>query len=413
MTPLRLACLSLSRHRFATIITVIAIGMSVACGGTLLRLYQLSESRFSAMGRGGDAIVGAKAGGIEILLGSLNGEGDFPDFLPYKLFESLRAEQAVAHGDGVVTKPSYIETITPFVYFAQYDGHRVIGTDESFYRRKRAGESLTLSEGRWFNADSEVVLGAAIAHEKKIKVGDSIKARPWLGGAPLTDEIELKVAGLLLATGTQWDRSVFASVQEAHAVFERNTLRVNRKSIWGPKVLHYFLVDLRSEGFSPFEDLVNKRTVAQVVSVEEQKKRLGEISGVGKRVGLLVTVLVILLGGLSVGSMLMTRFEGMSLQLAVLRALGYTKKELSQWLLWEGFLLGLIGVILGALLDWVGFPILRSALGSALPPAELVKSSVFNSLWIWVAAIVAIIASISIPMLRMSRQDVHNSLKGL
>jgi putative ABC transport system permease protein len=105
MTPLRLARLSLSRHRFATAITVISIGMSVACGGILLRLHQLSESRFSAMGRGGDAIVGAKAGGIEILLGSLNGEGNFPDFLPYKLFESLRAEQAITHGDGVVTRP--------------------------------------------------------------------------------------------------------------------------------------------------------------------------------------------------------------------------------------------------------------------------------------------------------------------
>src|SRR4051812_11418281 len=95
MTPLRLARLSLTRHLFATAITVAAIGLSVACGGILLRLYLLSESRFEALGRAGDAIVGAKAGGIEILLGSANGEGAYPDYLPYKLFETLRAQQNV------------------------------------------------------------------------------------------------------------------------------------------------------------------------------------------------------------------------------------------------------------------------------------------------------------------------------
>ena len=111
--------------------------MSVACGGILLRLYQLSESRFSSLGRGGDAVVGAKAGGIEILLGSLNGEGAFPGFLPYKLFESLRAQQKVQFEDGQTSQPNYIRAIIPFVYFAHYNGARVVGTDEVFFKRPR------------------------------------------------------------------------------------------------------------------------------------------------------------------------------------------------------------------------------------------------------------------------------------
>lgn len=116
MSSLKLAYLSLSRHLFSTVISIIAIALSVACACILLRLYQISESRFSSLGNGGDAIVGAKSGGIEILLNSLNAEGKYPDFLPYSLFQSLRNEQAITHGDGVITKPSYIQSIIPFIY---------------------------------------------------------------------------------------------------------------------------------------------------------------------------------------------------------------------------------------------------------------------------------------------------------
>lgn len=413
MSPFKLARLSLSRHRFSTMITVIAIGLSVACGGILLRLHQLSEARFSTLANGGNAIVGAKAGGIEILLGSLNGEGGFPDFLPYKLFESLRAQQAVAHGDGAVTRPSYIESIIPFVYFGKYDKYKVVGTDDSFYHRKRPGESLILTEGKWFSQNGEVVLGAAVAKDKKVRVGDSIQVRPWIGANTLFQEVELKVTGILLPTGTQWDRTSFSSVNQAHQIFEQNLPSVASKSIWGPDVLHYFLVYLNPGGFAPLEALVNRRTVGQVVQVEEQKERLREISGVGKSVGLFVTAFVILLGGLSVCSMLVTRFEGMSLQLAVLRALGYTKKEISRWLMWEGLLLGVMGVVLGTVIDSVGLPILRSLLGTALPPPELVSSSIIGSSMIWAIAIIATMTSVIVPMARMSRQDTHSSLRGM
>lgn len=111
--------------------------------------------------------------------------------------------------------------------------------------------------------------------------------------------------------------------------------------------------------------------------------------------------------------MLLTRFEGMSLQLAVLRAIGYTKKELSAWLVWEGLMLGIMGVVLGALLDAIGLPIFRSLLGTALPRPELVSSSLFDSYMIWIIALLATTLSVLVPMLKMSLQDIHDSLKGL
>lgn len=69
--------------------------------------------------------------------------------------------------------------------------------------------------------------------------------------------------------------------------------------------------------------------------------------------------------------------------------------------------------MLGALIDFSVLPILRSLLGTALPPAELVSSSIFDSAMIWAIAIAATVTSVLVPMARMSRQDTHSSLRGL
>ena len=109
--------------------------------------------------------------------------------------------------------------------------------------------------------------------------------------------------------------------------------------------------------------------------------------------------------------MLITRFEAMTLQLAVLRAIGYSRNVIGTWLIWEGLLLGLAGCALGALLDMSVFPVLRDLLGNALPPPELVDSSIFESLPIWALALVATVSAIFIPLIRLYRQDVHQALK--
>lgn len=410
MTPIKLAWLSLSRHRFTTLIAVIAIALSVACGGLLLRLYQLSESRFASLGAGGDAVIGAKAGGIEILLGSLNGEGQFPDFLPMKLFETLRSQQNIQFEDGHTAKPASIRSIVPFVYFAKWGDDRVIGTDESFF--KRSSHPLNLSEGHIFSQLNEVVVGSAIAKSKGLKIGDTIMAQAWLGDV-LPAQLALRVSGILSPTHSQWDREIFGSYEQAQASFYQHPEYLNPRSIWGPAVLHYFLVDLEPNGFASLEALVNRRTVGQIVRVEEQKERLQELTGIGHDVGVFVILFVISLGGLTVASMLVSRFEGMATQIAVLRALGYSKAELAAWLLWEGLLLAVFGILLGAVLDFAALPWLRDILGTALPPAELVSTSIVESSPIWLIALIAVAISVFIPMWQMSRQNAHDALKGL
>jgi len=406
MTPLHLAVLSLLRRKVPTVITVVSIAISVACAGILLRLYHLSASRFSSMGQGWEAIVGAKAGGIDILLDSLNGEGPYPGYLPYALFHSLKAEQAVKFEDGATSQPSYIKDITPFLYFAKAGKSRVVGTDESFVN------PIGFAEGQWVGQPGEIVLGALVARQQNWRVGDTVAAVPWVADRLGDSTLQFKVSGILKPTSSAWDTMLFGSVSDAQAVVAANRTFLGESSIWGEKVLNYFLINLHPDGFKYLEALVNKRTVGQVVRVEQEKRKLENLTGAGKSIGLFVSIFVILLSSLSVSAMLITRFEAMGVQLAVLRAIGYGRSEIGRWLIWEGLLLGVAGCLIGASIDGIGFPLLRELLGSALPPADLVASHFWESFPIWIVTLPTTVFAIFVPLIRLYRQDVHQALKG-
>ena len=407
MSPLRLALLSLLRRKVPTLITALSIAVSVACSGILLRLYHLSASRFDSLGHGWESIVGAKAGGIEILLNAMNGEGPYPDFLPSVLYDSLKAKASVQFEDGQTATPSFIKSISPFVYFAQFKGHRAAGTDATFIEKM-----APMAEGRFATSADEIVVGNEVAKSEGVNVGDTLALEAWVGEKPTrSHSVNFKVVGRLNGSGSAWDTMLFTDIENAQRVIATESEEITGHSIWGARVLHYFFVNLEPNGRAPIENLVNKRTVAQVILVRDEKAKLMQLTGAGKTIGLFVSFFVILLSTLSVSSMLITRFDAMTVQLAVLRALGRSRLQVARWLLWEGFWLGISGCVLGAVMDAVSFPILRSVLGEALPPADLVASSVFESYPIWILAMAATVFAIFIPLIRLYRQDVHQSLK--
>ncbi len=420
MSSFRLAWLNLVRQPMTSVIAVLAIALSIACSGVLLRLDLASEKRFSALGAGGDAIIGAKAGDIQILLGALNGESRDPGFLPYKLFQTLESQQGLQFEDGASSQASFIECIVPILDFARFeprgaqDAAHVIGTSAKFFDRPRAVDRLEFADGHRPTESDQVVIGALVATQNQLKLGDTLSVRVQAGGAfPLSDAVsrmlDFKVSGILKPVGSVWDRELYTSVETAQRAL--SLLDLKSRSIWGASVLNYFLVYLKPDGAPMLDALVNRRTVGQVVMIDDAKLELRELTGVGRSLGLYVTALTLLLGSLAVAAMLITRFEAMSLQLAVLRAIGYRKTRIARWLLWEGLILGASACVLGAGLDGLLFPIVRQSLGSALPPSDLISIPLQMSWPVWCVAISATVLSVTIPLLRVYRQDVHYSLR--
>ncbi len=411
MSPFRLAYLSLTRRKLSSFIALLSIAISVATSGVLLRLYLLTSERFSTIAGGSDAIVGAKSGGIDILLGALNLEGDYPGFLPQKLFDSLEAQEKVRFEDGASSEPSYIKAVIPYLYFAKLGNYRVVGTNASFFDHNHI--KLGFSSGSLWTKPTSLVIGSALAEARSLTVGSPVKISLWTGskdslqGPPLSFEI----SGVLAPTHSAWDYAAYVDYKFAQSVLSQ--VNLGDSTIWQNQVLNYFLISIDPKGRNQLESLINKRTVGQVAWVEDEKSHLQKLTGTGREIGFLISALVMLLGGLSVTAMMTTRFEAMNVQIAVVRAIGFTRREISAWLFFEGLLLGASATVMGAFFDLIGFPFVKNLLGNSIPRLEWMDSSFLQSWPIWVIAIVATVAALVLPMMRLVRQNIHDQLKGL
>ncbi len=411
MSPFRLAYLSLIRRKLSSFIALLSIAISVATSGVLFRLYLLTSERFSTIAPGSDAIVGAKSGGIDILLGALNLEGNYPGYLPQKLFESLAAQEKVNFADGVSSKPSYIKAVVPYLYFAKLGSFRVIGTNAAFFNR--LSTKLNFSSGGVWTKPTSIIIGSAVAESSSLRPGSIAKIDLWTGSKESlkSPPLSFEVSGILSATHSAWDYAAFVDYQFAQSVLSQVSL--GDTTIWQNQVLNYFLISIDPKGRNQLDSLINKRTVGQVAWVEEEKNHLSKLTGAGKEIGFLISALVMLLGGLSVTAMMTTRFDAMSVQIAVVRAIGFTRGEISKWLFFEGLLLGLIATSIGALLELAGFPFVKNLLGESIPNLEWMNYSNLQSWPIWMISVCATIAALVLPMMRLVTQNIHDQLKGL
>jgi ABC-type lipoprotein release transport system permease subunit len=173
------------------------------------------------------------------------------------------------------------------------------------------------------------------------------------------------------------------------------------------------LVYLKPGGLPRLQALINQRTVAQAISVEGGFQKLEDLTGSGKELGLLVAVIILLLSFSAVASMMIGRFESMNVQMAVLRALGYSKKELAQMLIYEAVILTLLACVLGAAIDGFLFPWLRTLLGANVPSTEVVSMALWQSWPVWVTVLVGNLVSVLYPIWRISKQNIHLSLRSL
>lgn len=408
MNSLELAYLHLLRRKLPTALGVLSLAISIGVAGLLFRVYEISQDRYHSIAKAGNVVIGAKAGAIEILLGSLNGEGVYPDFLPENIYRTMRVSETKRFADGEEWKAEPLEAVVPLLVFGKWRQFRAVGTNVDFFSLFTKEYPEVAVSGKSDFGVGEIVLGSSVALVAKAMVGETLSIRAWSSKGEGSDR-NFKVVGILSQTSSAWDRTIFGSLTDAQEI----VVPLSAPSIWKEHVLNYIFLKVKSAKMASLESMINDRSVGQWVNVQDAKEKLQSLTGTGGNLELLITSLIGLLGVLNVVTLISTRFDSMQEQLAVLLAIGYSKCELASWLLWENLLIALAACILGAAIDWALLPVVRSFLGSALPAPEIVDSSIWKSSPIWVGALAANGLVVLLPMLRVFRQDVNSTLRGL
>ncbi len=412
MNAFRLSYLYLRRHMFTTVVTVIALALAIASVTILLKLEILSHSRFDTLANQGDALVGAKSGGIDILLGALNFEGDIPAYLPQNLYETLKAKQDISFEDKTSFRESFtISHITPLLVFGNYKSYRMMGTDESLLTLQPTNTAPQIGEGIFPHNLDEVMVGSDVAKSESLKVGDVIYAHSKIHGSSFEGaSFPLKITGILKSTTKTWDRGIFSNLATAQNAVARTP---GYQTIWGPHVLSYFILNLQEGGEEALGTLINQRTVSQLVLIEKEKQHLQDLTGSSQTLQLLIVGTLLLLSTLTVLAVFFTRMEARSMELAVLRALGYSRPELTRLLLIEGLWMGLISIVFAGILEIIMSPVILVTAGAQLP-----QTTASNWPW-WMILVTGILALIAItlaslpPLWRLYRQDVHTALRNI
>jgi len=379
----------------------------VAFGTGILTLLLLASGQISdKLARNSkdiDLVVGAKGSPLQLILSSIY-YIDFPTGnIPLKDAEQLMRNPMVRKA-------------VPLALGDNYNGTRIVGTDSSF----SSLYGLKLHSGRFWQADFETTIGAAVARSQHLKIGDT-----FYGAHGLTSSSDVhhshayKVTGILEAQGSVADDLILTtipSVWKMHGeedTHEEDTHDHHHDEDAGDdKELTALLIQYRSPmSVAIFPRMVNETTNMQAASPAQESTRLFSLIGVGVDTLQWFAILIMIIAGISVFVSLYNALKERAYDLAVMRTLGASRSAVFAIVIFEGLVLTFIGSLTGMILAHLGIQLI----GSYQESSQTRLSGLMfmgSELFILAAGLFTGVISSVIPAIRAYRTDISGVLSG-
>ena len=357
----RLVAASLWSRRLAVAFVVVAVAVSSLLFVTVERLRAGAFQSFASTISGTDLIVGARSGGVQLMLYAVFRIGNATNNITWESVEDVAALPDV-------------DWVVPLSLGDSHRGYRVVGTSPEYFERYRYGRdrALELREGTAFADLFSVVLGAEVADALGYGVGDRIVVAHGLGSADLVrhDELPFTVSGVLARTGTPVDRSLHVSLEAITAIHvdwesgarARQTTpeAAIRAMDLTPTQVTALLVGLDRE-------IAVFRTARAINAYREEPllavlpgvalQELWSVIGVAERALAGVSAMVVLTAIVGLVATILATLEQRRREIAVLRSLGARPRTIAGLLVAEAGAVALGGVALGLALTVVIYPL--------------------------------------------------------
>ncbi|MDH3579626.1 MAG: ABC transporter permease [Hyphomicrobiales bacterium] len=364
MILIRLAVLSLRNRWFTVLLTVFAVALSVALFLGVEKVRNGARASFADTISGTDLIVGARTGGIQLLLYSVFRIGNATNNISWQSYQQLARRDEVGW-------------IVPLSLGESHRGFRVMGTSPDYFRhyKFRGGRSLSFASGRPFSDLFDAILGADAAAGLGYKMGDPLVVSHGLGEISHADHRDkpFRVAGILAKTGTPVDRTVLVSLEAIEAIHLdwKDGARVPgmkisadavRRMTLTPKAVTAAMIGLKSKlqtfrlqrFVNEYED---EALLAILPGVALQE--LWDIVATAEQALIVVSAMVVLAALLGLTTMMLSTLNERRREMAVLRSVGAGPRTIVGLLMTEAGLLSLCGVLLGVTLLYAGLFLAR------------------------------------------------------
>jgi putative ABC transport system permease protein len=254
-----------------------------------------------------------------------------------------------------------------------------VGTDENFYEhyRYRGNGRVEMSEGKPALGIWDVVLGSEVARKLHYQLGQRVVIAHGVThgeGILLHNDKPFTVSGILKPTGTALDTSLYISLYGMEAVHmdwkngaapTRDTEipqdRIKKENIHIGQITAFFLRTKSRISTLYLQRQINNYkeepllAIIPGVTLAELWRSLGYVEQALK----VISWMVVAVGLVAMLIALLTGLNERRREMAILRSIGASPAWITALLVFESFLLTLIGLGLGITLEFSGFFILR------------------------------------------------------
>jgi putative ABC transport system permease protein len=369
MNILKLVWRNICFKPLASIFNVLLLAMGVATILTLLSLNTQIENRFTKDLQGIDLVVSSKGSPLQIILSSV-----FHLDIPTGNIPFLEAEKLKAN--------PFVKKAIPVALGDNYNGYHIVGTNLDYIKHYKG----QLAAGQLFEKPMQAVVGSLVAQQYNTKMGDKIVGAHGLtGNDDLHTAAPYSVVGILKPTGSVLDRLVLTPVASVwhvhdghkHAHNEHNHDKHARddddhkhhkhdghhhddhKHYAVHKAeKHKEITALLIQYKSPFAAMqlprfINKNSALQAASPAFEIARLTNLMGVGSDI---LSAFGVLLIGFALFGFFVTLYNAIyerRYDIALMRAMGATKKRMGTFIMAEVLVLVLLANLLGLVLAHV------------------------------------------------------------
>lgn len=341
-------------------LNLLLLTLGLASISFVLLVNHQIERAFDRDLAGIDVVVGAKGSPLQLIL-----SGVFQIDTPTGNI-ALSAVQALQ-------KNPQVAKLIPISMGDSFRGFRIIGTTPD-YVSHYAG---VLARGVMWQAPMQAVLGASVARDTGLKVGDSFVGSHGLAGSGHAHgQTPYVVTGVLAASGAVIDRLILTPTESVWRVHEADTAldAEDLKILEQDREVTLALIRYRSPlAAVTFPRFINTSTEMQAAAPAVEITRLLGMIGMGADVLRAFAAVLLLTAGLSVFIALWSAVRERRADLALMRMLGAAPRKLAGLLLFEALWLALLAALLGLALGQALAALLATGL-------ELEKSLSLSSL---------------------------------
>jgi len=355
MNVLLLSWKNLINKPLSMLLSLILFALGVGLISMLLLLNKQIQEKFDKNLADIDLVIGAKGSPLQLILCNM-----------YHI-DSPTGNISIKEAKPFMNpKHPLIKKAVPLSLGDSHKGYRIVGTLPSFLELYNA----KVGQGKLWEKDFDVTIGAGVANDLKLKVGDKFNSSHGfvLDDNLIHDDSDMfKVVGILSPTGSVADQLILTNTQSIWKTHDHGSPAEESQEEDNheghdhkkedqsdePKPLieevdqeiTSLLIQFKNRNYQTLNMArsINENTDMQAANPAIEINRLHAMVGVGEEALRSLALIIVFVSGLSIFISLFDSLRDRRYELALMRVMGASRSKLFTIIIFEGVLLAAIG----------------------------------------------------------------------